>query len=191
MISLAPAPNDGDRVRVEGSGEDAAGAANARLRVRPAPPREPPFDDERPRHLSLVGPHDRPLPFGAAAATDRSPAAGLTLHSVSTGLPDVAAFSRRFVIGVIETATGRRAPGQLARHTSPAVHAGLCQSAGRGTRLGTARRPATLHSIHVTEPLECVAEVAAVVRVGNRFRALALRLEGTDGRWRCVRLQVG
>src|SRR6266566_181210 len=35
-----------------------------RVTVRPAPRREPPFDDEIPeRHLTLVGPHDRPLPF--------------------------------------------------------------------------------------------------------------------------------
>ena len=41
------------------------GTAAARpITVRPAPRREPPFDDELPeRYLQLIGPHDRPLPF--------------------------------------------------------------------------------------------------------------------------------
>ena len=36
-----------------------------------------------------------------------------------------------------------------------------------------------------------VVEAAATVRVGARYRAIAFRLEGLDGRWRCVRLQIG
>ena len=99
--------------------------------------------------------------------------------------------ARRLVIGVIETATGRRSASQLRHHTSPTVLAGLARDAGRISRLGTSQRPAALHSLHVTEPADGVAEVAAVLRVGDRFRALALRLEGLDGRWRCVRLQIG
>ena len=95
------------------------------------------------------------------------------------------------MIGVIETATGRRPASQLRQHTSPTVHAGLARDAGRIDRLGSARRPATLHSVHITEPADAVAEVTAVLRVGDRFRALALRLEGFEGRWRCVRLQIG
>lgn len=165
--------------------------------LRPAPCREPPFDDELPsRHLSLVGPLDQPLPFDGP---DRPSALRLTTESDTfavrpTGrheLPEPAAFARRLVIGVIETATGRRSAAQLRQHTSPTVQAGLLRDAGRIDRLGTARRPATLHSLHFTEPADGVAEVAAVLRVGDRFRALALRLEGLDGRWRCVRLQIG
>lgn len=164
----------------------------ARVRARPAPVREPPYDDEPARHLSLVGPHDRPLPFAPCTHPGTSPLRAVAgLRAVATDLPEVEAFSRRLVIGIIETVTGRRAAGQLARHTSPGVHAGLCREAGRSGRLGTARQPATLHSVHVVQPADYVAEVAAVVRVGHRFRALALRLEGTDGRWRCVRLQLG
>jgi len=45
--------------------------------------------------------------------------------------------------------------------------------------------------VHIAEPIDGIAEVAAVVRVGDRFRAIAFRLEGLDGRWRCVRLQIG
>jgi hypothetical protein len=36
-----------------------------------------------------------------------------------------------------------------------------------------------------------VAELAAVVRRGGRMAAIALRLEGVDGRWQCTALQIG
>jgi hypothetical protein len=167
--------------------------------IKPAPHREPPFDDELPtRHLSLVGPLDRQLPFDT---TDPSALSSARLRTASgpfsaqpTGreaLPDLTAFARRLVIGIIEIATGRRSAAQLSQHTAPAVQAGLAKDAGRIDRLGTAQRPATLHSLHFSEPADGVAEVAAIVRVGQRFRAIAMRLEGLDGRWRCVRLQIG
>jgi hypothetical protein len=170
-----------------------------RFLLRAAPRREPPFDDEQSsRHLSLVGPLDQPLPFDtpghAAPPAMLLPAPPDPFALGRTGrpeLPEPAVLARRLVIGVIETATGRRSASQLRHHTSPAVQAGLARDAGRISRLGTARRPAALHSLHVTEPVDGVAEVAAVLRVGDRFRALALRLEGLDGRWRCVRLQIG
>lgn len=177
----------------------AATGIGGRFVVKPAPRREPPFDDERPaRHLTLVGPFDRPLPFESDDASAPS-ALRLSVNSdpfaaQPTGrndLPELQAFSRRFVIGVIEAATGRRSPAQLSKHTTPAVQAGLARDAGRITRLGTAQRPAALHSLHIAEPADGVAEVAAIVRVDGRFRAIAFRLEGLDGRWRCMRLQIG
>jgi len=175
-----------------------ATAEARRFLLRPAPWREPPFDDELPsQRLSLVGPLDQLLPLDLgpnAPSARRLRAAADPFAMRPTGrheLPEAAAFARRLVIGVIETATGRRPAGQLRQHASPTVQAGLARDAGRISRLGTAQRPATLHSLHVTEPADGVAEVAAVLRVGNRFRALALRLEGLDGRWRCVRLQIG
>jgi hypothetical protein len=167
--------------------------------IRPAPRREPPFEDELPsRHLSLLGPHDQPLPF---RALDASAPSRLRLVTESdpfaaqptgrTELPALPIFARRLLIAVIEAATGRRSAGQLSQHTSPGVQAGLARDAGRISRLGTAARPATLHSMHIAEPADGVAEIAATVRVGSRFRAIALRLEGLDGRWQCVRLQIG
>jgi hypothetical protein len=181
--------------------------------VRPAPLREPPFDDELPHRGQLpasdelsrrrVGLHDQPLPFRAAdgtadpAAPSRLRLAVLPQHRFQprpTGrqeLPEPAAFARRLLIAVIETATGRRSANQLSQHTTLAVQAGLAKDAGRISRLGTLSRPAAVHSIHLSEPADGVAEVVGIVRVGPRFRAIALRLEGLDGRWKCVRLQIG
>jgi hypothetical protein len=45
--------------------------------------------------------------------------------------------------------------------------------------------------VRLCEPADEVAELSAVIQTGRRCRAVALRLEGTNGRWRCVRLQIG
>jgi hypothetical protein len=173
--------------------------ASSRYVIKPAPRREPPYDDELAgRHLGLVGPLDRQLPFDsvdlAAPSMLRLRETADRFAPQATGrdhLPELTVFARRLVIGIIETATGRRSAAQLSQHTAPAVQTGLARDAGRIRRLGTAQRPATLHSIHLSEPADGVAEVAAIVRIDSRFRAIALRLEGLDGRWRCVRLQIG
>ena len=43
----------------------------------------------------------------------------------------------------------------------------------------------------MSEPVDGVAEVAALVRRGARSTAVALRLEGLDGRWQCTALELG
>ena len=167
-------------------------ACPAPMALRPAPLREPPFDDELPgRRIAQVGRGDQPLPFAPAGYAPTTQPAPPWPMPRRRDLPEPAPFARRFVIAVIEAATGRRSPGQLSRHTSPGVQNGLAKDAGRIGRLGTAARPATLRSLHVAEPADGVVEAAAVVRVGARFRAIAFRLESLDGRWRCVRLQIG
>ncbi len=163
--------------------------------VRPAPGREPPYDDEpNGRWLNQAGARDQHLPFAVPRTTaPRLRLAGAAEPSTAArrDLPEPGGFARRFAIAVIEAATGRRAASQLGGHTSPGVQAGLVRDAGRITRLGTASRPASLHSMHLAEPADGVIEAAAIVRVGARYRAIAFRLEGLQGRWRCVRLQIG
>jgi len=48
-----------------------------------------------------------------------------------------------------------------------------------------------LRRLIVSEPADGVAEVTAVVERGPRTRALALRMEGRDGRWVVTALQMG
>ena len=45
--------------------------------------------------------------------------------------------------------------------------------------------------VRVSEPDDSVAEVAAVVHSRHRVQAIALRLEGRDGRWVVTVLQCG
>jgi len=168
-----------------------AAATQRPITVRPAPPREPPFDDELPpRHLRLVGPHDRPLPFAPSQRRLTSPRDLFAMTPTGRGqLPDPLWFGRRLVIAALETFGGRRSAQQLAPHLSPAVLAGLRADRDKPNR-GWAQ-PATLRSIRVCEPADGVAEISAVIQTGPRFRAIAARLEGLDGRWRCVKLQLG
>jgi len=179
------------------TGESRRSAAEQRLqpvpgfRLQPAPNREPLFDDEF--TPGRFGTRDPQLPFVVAEA---APSRFRLTSRVSEpeprdNLPEPGRFARRFAIAVIEAATGRRTAGQLSDYTSPGVQAGLVRDAGRINRLGTATRPASLHSMHVAEPADGVVEAAAIVRVESRYRAIAFRLEGVNGRWRCVRLQIG
>jgi hypothetical protein len=48
-----------------------------------------------------------------------------------------------------------------------------------------------LGAVHVCEPVDGVAEVSAVARRDGRAHAVAARLEGIDGRWRCTAVQIG
>jgi Family of unknown function (DUF6459) len=164
----------------------------ATVRVRAAPRREPPFDDEQPQpQLMLVGHHDRPLPFAAVASDRRLRDVFVARPTGRGNLPDPQVFGRRLLIGVFEALGGRRTLPQLAPHLSQRVYAGLLSDVerrGSGTAWHT---PPTIRSVRVCEPADGVAELAAVIQVGRRCRAVAARLEALNGRWRCVKLQVG
>jgi hypothetical protein len=154
--------------------------------LRPAPRREPPFDDELPRALHLVRVGDRPLPFPDAPA--REPALPRLAHE----LPDPATWVRRLVVGLAEAATGRRPLHQVATLVSPSVCRGLAVDFDRAARAGTRHwlHRAVVRSVHVSRPSDHVAELAATLQAGRRVRAMALRLEARHGRWCCTRLQM-
>ena len=108
-------------------------------------------------------------------------------------LPDPRAWARRLVQALVEVLAGDRPLTQLVRWTSTDVYEEV-------TALLPVRRPgrppaapvrAAVGSVHLTEPADGVAEVAATVRRGRRTTAVALRLEGLDGRWQCTALEVG
>ena len=82
------------------------------------------------------------------------------------------------------------------------VVTGYCwpQSVGAGEQVGlhmssAAGRPVVerpvVGGVRVSEPDDGVAEVAAVVHRRHRVQAIALRLEGRDGRWVVTVLQCG
>lgn len=160
-----------------------------RVVIRPAPRREPPFDDELREPRALVGPHDRRLPFAPAA----TPRAWLPSPARPSDLPDPSSWAQRLLIGMIETAAGRRPLHQLGAMLSPSVTRGLGADFDRAAGLGTPHwlHRASVRSVRASEPAEGIAELSATVEVGHRVRALALRLEAHHGRWRCTRLQLG
>ena len=159
--------------------------------VRPAPHREPPYDDE----LDASGAsrhYDRPLPLprsrGRHLATALAPP-----MPVRTALPDPVQWSRRLLVGVIEAAAGRRPLNQLTALLTPSVAHGLRSDFDRAALLGRPHwtHTATVRSVRGSEPAANVAEVCATVRAGQRVRAIALRVEVRHGRWCCTRLVLG
>jgi Family of unknown function (DUF6459) len=158
--------------------------------IRPAPRREPPFDDELPEPVRLPGRYDRRLPFELAPAP---PVLWRARPAPPRGLPDPALWARRLLVGLIETAGGRRPLHQLAAMLSPSVGRGLGGDFDRATQHGARHwlHRATVRTVRVTEPAPGVAELCATLDTGPRVRALAMRLEEHHGRWSCTRLQLG
>jgi len=110
--------------------------------------------------------------------------------STRSDLPDPREAGRRLITMTLEALAGRRPVTQLQNMTSVGVFAAL--SGGRRPAWctqGTA--PLVVGAVHACEPVDGVAEISAVARRGGRAHAVAARLEGVDGRWRCTALQVG
>jgi len=162
--------------------------------VSPAPRREPPFDDELAApHLRLVARHEPQLPFESVPRRRLAAAQDVFAVQLTTrgALPDPESFGRRLLVAAFEALSGRRPLPQLGRYLSPSVYTGLAGDLERGRLDRSWTQPTVMRSIRVCEPADGVAELAAVVQAGGRYRAVAARLEGLDGHWRCVKLQLG
>ena len=139
------------------------------------------------RHLSVVGGRhtlrDRDDPFFAPQQTPR------------VALPDPRSWSGRFVQALVEVLSGDRPAAQLLRWTDHRVYNDVLNRVRALCPPGSPQRGdrgrAMVRSVHVCEPRDGVAEVAVHVNHGGRSRAVAVRLEGLDGRWRCTALQLG
>lgn len=111
-------------------------------------------------------------------------------------LPDARATVHQLVQAVVEVLGGSRPAGQLVRWLTADVHAGLHRRAALAARVrqagpaGPGRRP-VVRGVRVCRPADGVVEASAVVLDDGRVRAVALRLEGLDGRWRTTALEVG
>jgi hypothetical protein len=102
-------------------------------------------------------------------------------------LEDPAPRATMLARALLEALAGDRPLGQLMRWTTPEVIAQLEPLvAARGPRPWAA----TVRKVLVSEPVPGVAEVTAVVQRGIRAGAMALRLEGLDGRWLVTALQL-
>ncbi|MGB3187309.1 MAG: Rv3235 family protein [Ornithinimicrobium sp.] len=110
----------------------------------------------------------------------------------ASDLPDPTAWAGQALRVVLEVMDGSRPARQLSRWVTRgiqdrAARRGLLarQRGGRGHRVNLVR------SVHVCTPRDGVAEVAALVVHNGRHRAVALRLEGVDGRWLISALEMG
>ena len=116
-------------------------------------------------------------------------------------LPDPGPWTAQLVQTVLEVLSHERPRQQLVRWLTPEVYTDLTThlaaaparpspSKPGGGQPGAGRARRTVSSTHVFEPADGVVEATAVVVGGRRARAIALRLEGWDGRWRCTRLAI-
>ncbi|MCW2542657.1 MAG: uncharacterized protein JWM40_209 [Frankiales bacterium] len=160
------------------------------LRLVPAPVSAPPYDDEpgvRPvlrlvPSLPASAAPSRPIPFDHDEwlASTRTP---------TSQLPGAEAMARTLVQALLEVRAGVRPLQQLRRDTTPEVFTALRTTIViRPRQTGARPDRAAIRALHVQQEADGVAEVCATVRQGTRFAALALRLEGMDGRWRCTEL---
>ena len=163
--------------------------------IRVPTPQPPLVDDGAPLRLVLPGvpvprPPHRPGPRLRTAGSrapdhDFGPA-----WCTRADLPDPRQAGQRLLTLAVEGLAGRRPLGQLQPLTSLGVFAGL--TSGRRPRWCTeGNAPLIVGPVRVCEPVDGVAEVTAVVRRAGRAHAVAARLEGIDGRWRCTALQIG
>jgi hypothetical protein len=160
------------------------------LRLLPAPSSEPPYDDERPGGQPLplrprsFGP--RPLRVVPATSDDDW---SLPTRTAAVELPPAQPFAHALVQRLLEVLAGVRPLGQLQRDTTLEVYDALERVLTTRPRTGGPRPDGrAVRSVHVQQRPEGIAEVSATVRRGGRYGAVALRLEGVNGAWRCTEL---
>lgn len=175
----------------------------------PVPQTEPPYDDELPGAGPLrVAPGQSPLAltFAEPVGPPR-PVPDLRLvpplpvgvddeggsRTPRSALPAPGGVAGALVQAVLEVQVGRRPVTQLLRLTSASVYEDLDRAVTLVARRPGRRQLASsrVRSVRVHEYAGAVAEVSAVVQRGDRYRAVALRLEGLDGRWQCTALELG
>lgn len=127
----------------------------------------------------------------------------MTLHEYfapqptpSAELPDPVPLLRSLTQGVLEVLAGVREVDQLARWFNEDAFRSLVARANLSARARSARgvspaRPTfEIRSIRTSDPADGVVEAVVIVAGPGRTRAVAIRLEGLDRRWRAASLAV-
>lgn len=116
--------------------------------------------------------------------------------STASSLPAPEPLLRNLTIGVLEVLAGVREVDQLARWMGEDAFRALTLRANITARARSARgqvatRPAhRILSIRCCEPKDAVVEAVVIVSGPVRVRAVAIRLEGWDDRWRAMSIGI-
>ena len=111
-------------------------------------------------------------------------------------LPDPKLLLENLARSVIEVLAGARDLEQLAAWVDESVYRQLLRRVALSSRARQARkqspiRPSiTVGNARITEPRDGVIEAVVIVRSRTRARAIAIRLEGLDRRWRASAINV-
>ena len=114
----------------------------------------------------------------------------------SAELPDPLPLLRSLTQGALEVLAGVREVEQLARWFTEEAYAALVTRANLSARARSARRVAPRRPVYrilstrCSAPADGVVEATIVVAGPARTRAVAIRLEGYDRRWRVTTLAV-
>ena len=155
--------------------------------LAPAPARLAPTRGDRVVVLSDPPPSPTPVVLRDRDAPEQPPTIGeLARRDPAT---DGSGVAGAIAQAIVEVLAGLRPVTQLTPHVTPAV---LAKIRAAATGAGTSRSPRQrIGHLRVTSPAFGVIEACAVVRGGPRSRALAIRLESLDGRWRCSAVESG
>jgi hypothetical protein len=117
-------------------------------------------------------------------------------RTTADDLPDPEPLLRNLTQGVLEVLAGVRSVDQLARwmtedaFRSVAARAALAARARSARGVAAARPVHSIRSVHRTSPADDVVEAVVIIGGPARTRAVALRLEGMDRRWRATSLAL-
>ncbi|HWB65201.1 MAG TPA: Rv3235 family protein [Mycobacteriales bacterium] len=172
------------------------------LTLRPAPAIDGPYDDELPHPPAppvdgavalAFPPATRPgPPLRLVPPAQGGPVEDAGPPTARDVLPNPRPWSARLAQAIAEVLAGARPAWQLARVTSFDVLQLLERGSGRlSARPGSVHRLPVVSSVHLSEPRHGIAEACAVVATGHRCVALALRLEGANGAWKCTAVHIG
>lgn len=157
------------------------------------------------RALAIAPQSDVPRSTGRAELHRREPGGHSRFDSddffgqqpaSTSSLPDPRPLLENLTRCVIEVLAGARDLEQLARWVSDNVYRHLLKRVVLSTRARRARgqspsRPSfSIGSTSVCEPRDGVVEAVVIVRNRARTRAVAIRLEGLDSRWRATAINV-
>jgi hypothetical protein len=111
-------------------------------------------------------------------------------------LPDPVPLVRNLTNGVLEALAGVRDIDQFGRWLTEDAYRALLTRVNLATRARSARGVAAVRpvhsilSVHHSEPADGVVEAVVIVAGPARTRAVAIRLEGIDRRWRATSLAL-
>ncbi|TCL86715.1 hypothetical protein EDF31_10338 [Curtobacterium sp. PhB142] len=114
----------------------------------------------------------------------------------ASGPPDPADTARALGLCVAEVLTGAREVDSIARWITDDVHRHLQQRAAVAAHARSVRRRSRnravlrVGSVLVCRPADGVAEATVIVHTRSHARAVAMRLETRDGRWRATAIGV-
>lgn len=131
------------------------------------------------------------MPTPTAATTRPGMVLEFPVARMREPTPDPTQWARGIIQATLEALNGARAPGQLQRWFAPRVHAALVARAACGRRATAVPPKITVRSVRTVSVGEGRVEAVGVVEVAGRCRAVALRMQTYDGRWRVTALEIG